>query len=136
MQPVLITIETEHRMGRLKEKERKSFPGVRHEQQGKWYLQFKEALEEGGSEVPTLLVISDNQLRLHRKGAYGGDLVFQCNQCRKSEYGTPMGVLELETVTSRLDMFVSEDKLEIELRYDLFSEGEQISKVAMTIRAE
>ncbi len=136
MQPVLITMETEHSMGRLKEKEKKSFPGVRHEQNGKWYLQYKEALAEGEPEIPTLLTISGEEIRLHRKGAFGGDLEFKCAQCRKTKYRTPMGVLLMETLTNQLDVYIAEEKIEIELQYDLFSEGENVSKVKMTICAK
>lgn len=136
MKPVWITIATEHSMGRLREKEKKSLPGVRHEQNGKWYLQYKEALAEGEPEIPTLLIISDDRLRLHRKGSYGGDMEFECRKCLKTDYRTPMGILAMETLTKRLDVFVSEDVIEVELQYDLFSDGEKVSDVAMTIRAE
>ena len=123
-------------MGRLREKERKSLPGVRHEQNGKWYLQYKESLAEDEPEIPTLLIIADGKLRLRRKGSYGGDLEFECRKCLKTDYRTPMGILPMETLTKRLDVFVSDDVIEVELQYDLFSDGEKVSEVAMTIRAE
>ena len=135
MSPVTITRTTINRNGKGWDRQKESFEGVRHERNNKVYLQFKDQLSDDEEPVPSLLTIENNMVRLHRNGSFGGDMVFALGESMQIDYHTPMGVLTMELATSRADVFLSEEVVEVDLQYQIFSEGELLSDIDMRIRA-
>ena len=136
MKPVKIVRETLRQADGASERERTVLEGVRHRRGEKIYLQFKEVLAEEMDAVPTLLIVENSGVRLHRKGDVGGDMFFVAGKRTAVAYRTPMGMLDLEIDTKRADVFISEDTLEIELKYNLITNEEILSEIEMNIRAE
>ena len=102
-------------------------------------LSFEEAYDLFAEEmdaVPTLLTVENGGVWLHRKGDVGGDMLFAAGKRTAVAYRTPMGMLDLEIDTKRVDVFISEDILEIELKYNLIANEELLSEIEMNIRAE
>ena len=136
MKPVEIVRETLRQADGASERERTVLEGVRHRRGEKIYLQFKEVLAEEMDAVPTLLTVENGGVWLHRKGDVGGDMLFAAGKRTAVAYRTPMGMLDLEIDTKRVDVFISEDILEIELKYNLIANEELLSEIEMNIRAE
>ena len=118
------------------EQEKTVLDGVRHDRGEKIYLQFKEIISEDMEPAPTLLTVVGDEVVLHRKGDVGGDMRFVAGESHSLMYRTPMGALPMEIQTSKVDVFVSQNILEIKLRYNLLSAGELLSEIDMGIRAE
>lgn len=119
--PVSIGIDTYRKDAESIERDSKSFFGSRSEVNGKIYLRYKEVLAEGEEPIASMLVIDGNDLRLHRKGTYGGDMLFLLGKKSNVNYVTPMGVVPMVVDTSGLDLFISEQKIEINLEYKLYA---------------
>lgn len=136
MRQVKIVCKTVRWVENVRESEEILLDGVRHDRGEKIYLQFKETLFEDMPPVPTLLTVDGNEVRLHRKGEIGGDMRFAAGTNCEIAYRTPMGMVPLAVETERVDVFVSEDVLEVELKYNLLQGAELLGKMEMDIRAE
>ena len=136
MQQVKIVRRIHRRLDGAAEQEKTVLDGVRHDRGEKIYLQFKEIISEDMEPAPTLLTVVGDEVVLHRKGDVGGDMRFVAGESHSLMYRTPMGALPMEIQTSKVDVFVSQNILEIKLKYNLLSAGELLSEIDMGIRAE
>lgn len=132
-----VTIQrvTTIRQGGLSDSQELIFVGTREDRDGVIVLRFEEVLAEGEPPVPTIMVLKDQVLKMHRETDLGGDMIFEAATSMELTYNTPAGVFTMQLNTDRLDVFLSADIVEIDLKYRLFSEGELLSDVDMMIRA-
>ena len=115
------------------ERECISYAGTRHMVGDKYYLRYKESIGKGQKEVPSMIVVGENEIRIHRTGALKSDLIFSPEEDHECPYTTPMGIISLTTRTKSLDIFIDEKKLDIYLNYELFSNGSLISENEINI---
>ncbi len=111
------------------------FVGNREDVDGRIELKFEEVLSAGEPPVPTIMTLQDQVLTMHRETDLGGDMRFETKTFQELCYNTPAGVFSMQLYTDALDVFLSPDIVEIDLKYRLFSEGELLSDVDMVIRA-
>ncbi len=132
MNPVRITMKVSYDG---QEAELQTMSGVRHERDGKIYLQFMQTISTEGASTPTLLIVENSTVRVHRKGDYASDFLFDIDNRHPVTYNTPMGALPMETDTRQLDLFISDEILKIKMRYNLMSNDQIMTAVDMIIHA-
>lgn len=123
-QEVLIEIDSFQRDQESEERKITTYKGSRHEINDKIYVRYLEVLSEDDEPVSTMLVVDGNSLRIHRKGGYGGDMEFRPGKKTRLDYMTPMGKVPMVIDTSGLDLFISEHRIDIELKYNLCMTGD------------
>ena len=133
--PVTIELVTVHRADEVEERQVQRHQGSRHEGNGKIYLRFKESLIEGEKPVLTMIILEGTQMRLHRKGPYGAKLQLEAGHKQRTNYVTPMGAMDIVLETHQLDLFISDERIEIETRYNIYSQDMLLNTVEMIIRA-
>lgn len=95
---------------------------------GKHYILFDEIGEEVHSIVKNTIVISPDSVDVRKKGAIDAQLCFQEGCKLNSFYTTVFGELELGIVTDRIHMKTEEERLELNLDYQLEINNEYVSE--------
>ncbi len=87
--------------------------------------------------VKNLIKFSDGYLKVHKKGAIQSDMEFMLHRTNASFYVTPFGTMDISTRTNSITTKRTEDKIEIEVIYDLTINQQFLSKcmVLITITA-
>ena len=131
------------------EVEKNAFSGEWYRKGSTVYLKYEE-LEEGGSEVRTLVRLRDGELSVTRRGDVESQQTFVAGARRSGQYASRHASFALETETSFLwvqfgDLLKpdpSEDRLLpnlpllLEWHYKLLVDDEQIGGFVIRLRAE
>ena len=121
--PVKIKVKTDIRDGQGKDTFELTAFGQYYIKANAHFLQYDEAMDEGIAK--TVIKISEKEGLILRSGAVKMRLPFLMNKKLKGSYHTPYGVLELDTMTKRLDHQFDEQKRTgtIDLLYELKMQG-------------
>jgi uncharacterized beta-barrel protein YwiB (DUF1934 family) len=99
----------------------------------KLYLQYEEG--EDGAVTKTMLVITEDELIVRRKGAMESRMQFRQGLTYSFLYHTPYGDVPLTIATKELTSEISEKVIKIHLAYDILSQNEVVSYHQMLLEA-
>ena len=133
MTPVHIVIRTTYRSEGAKESAVCEYEGRRFEKDKAAVLRYEEVFCEGADPVMTTMYVADNEVRIHRKGSIGGDMVFcEATPC-EFFYRTGFGNLPMEIHTHRLLVEKKTEGITVRIVYTLFSGDDAVSETEMEI---
>jgi uncharacterized beta-barrel protein YwiB (DUF1934 family) len=134
--PVKITVNTTIQNGTEKETYELITFGYYVKKTKSVFLRYEEFLEEG--TINTIVKISGQEGSILRSGAVKMRIPFQQNKSLTGRYETPYGVMELDTVTSRVHHSFDEDlkKGEFDFLYRLNMQGSYAGTYHTTISFE
>ena len=134
--PVKITVNTTIQNGTEKETYELITFGYYVKKTKSVFLRYEEFLEEG--TINTIVKISGQEGSILRSGAVKMRIPFQQNKSLTGRYETPYGVMELDTVTSRVHHSFDEDlkKGEFDFIYRLNMQGSYAGTYHTTISFE
>ncbi len=133
MTPVAIHIRTVYQSGGATEASDQKYAGKRFEKDGNTVLRYEEILCEGEPPVMTTLFVSERDVRLHRKGSVGGDMVFCAGEVCEFFYRTGFGNLAMQIKTESVDIQKNDSDIQIRLVYTLYTDGAEVSRNEMII---
>lgn len=99
----------------------------------KIYLQYEEG--EDGAVTKTMLVITEDELIVRRKGAMESRMQFRRGLTYSFLYHTPYGDVPLTIATKELHIERNEKAIKIHLAYDILSQNEVVSFHQMQLEA-
>lgn len=99
----------------------------------KLYLQYEEG--EDGAVTKTMLVITEDELIVRRKGAMESRMQFRRGLTYSFLYHTPYGDVPLTIATKELHIERNEKAIKIHLAYDILSQNEVVSFHQMQLEA-
>ena len=99
----------------------------------KLYLQYEEG--EDGAVTKTMLVITEDELIVRRKGAMESRMQFRRGLTYSFLYHTPYGDVPLTIATKELTSERTEKAIKIHLAYDILSQNEVVSFHQMQLEA-
>jgi uncharacterized beta-barrel protein YwiB (DUF1934 family) len=99
----------------------------------KLYLQYEEG--EDGAVTKTMLVITEDELIVRRKGAMESRMQFRRGLTYSFLYHTPYGDVPLTIATQELTSERTEKAIKIHLAYDILSQNEVVSFHQMQLEA-
>ena len=134
--PVKITVNTTIQNGTEKETYELITFGYYVKKAKSVFLRYEEFLEEG--TINTIVKVSGQEGSILRSGAVKMRIPFQQNKSLTGRYETPYGVMELDTVTSRVHHSFDEDlkKGEFDFLYRLNMQGSYAGTYHTTISFE
>ncbi|MEX1030423.1 MAG: DUF1934 domain-containing protein [Paenibacillaceae bacterium] len=100
--------------------------GVLYERSDSWFLRYKEPDAEQGAITATIKFTQD-QIKLMRRGAVESDMTFERNVTHSGFYSTPLIHVELETVTTEIQVELTEGKGKLVWSYLLKSQADSSS---------
>ena len=118
--------------------ERSDLRGQLFRLQTGWVLTYLEAPDENGVETNNTLFIRDNELQLRRRGTIFLEQGFRLGATLPGKLETPYGPHNVEALTSRLDIELSESGGIVEWKYDLLMQDQPVGSfhIRLDIREE
>lgn len=108
-------------------------PGEYYFRKGSHYIFYEETAEDSGESIKNSLKLKEHKLELTRKGAINSLMVFETGKCHITDYITPFGRLQLETVTSRILLLEEKECIRIKAEYELRANEARLSKCKLSI---
>jgi uncharacterized beta-barrel protein YwiB (DUF1934 family) len=81
--------------------------GILYERSDSWFLRYEEPDADQGAITATIKFTQD-QIKLMRRGAVESDMTFEQNVTHSGFYSTPLIRMELETVTTEIQVELTE----------------------------
>lgn len=107
---------------------------------GKHIISYKEYFkdEETGmdAQVSNLLKISENKITLTKHGAANTEMTFEAGKTHTGFYETPFGSMQMRLDTSRVDIEIDKDKIELSIDYGLDMNYSHISDCTINMVIE
>jgi uncharacterized beta-barrel protein YwiB (DUF1934 family) len=121
--------------------------GDRYDKDGDVYLRFEENVDGAGvvkstmrirmgSEPTTGGIRRGTSVHITRTGAVKTNMDFKPGQDTMCTYSTPLGVLTFVISTDQLEIVVEEDLVKVDISYDMYANGSQVSRNTMTMTAK
>ena len=110
-----------------------SMDGERYDKDGEVFLHFKEEADDIGT-ITSLMRIKGETVRITRKGGVKTTMEFKAGQDCMCEYQMPVGKLSFVISTEFMELTVKETEISMDLVYDMFSFGEQVSRNTLEMR--
>jgi len=107
---------------------------VYYNKNGHHYVLYDELPDSGPHTVHNRLKFDEHTLEMSKKGGLTARLFFETGERHRSEYGTPVGPMQMETVTGKYTLVESEDRIEVFLQYRIHMNGCEVSEHALEIR--
>jgi len=101
---------------------------------GKHYILYEE-MEEGASTLTKnqIKITGDTRVELHKKGTHTTNMIFEKNARHLANYQTPFGEIALRVHTTDLSVQEDENKLLINVEYQLEANEEHLSDCKLAI---
>lgn len=101
---------------------------------GHHYVMYDELPDSGPHTVHNRLKFDDHTLEMSKKGGLTARLFFEPGARYRSEYGTPVGPMQMETVTNQYTLAETDDLIEVYLQYRIFMNEYTMSEHEVKIR--
>lgn len=108
--------------------------GTCHEKNGKWYVMYEESAEGIKEVTRNTVKIYPEKVEVTKKGLIEAFMIYEPGKQYMTNYNTPMGLFVMGTTTSALNVQASEDKLLVEIDYDLEMNGQHISRCHLEMK--
>ena len=102
-------------------------PGNYYNRNGTHYIKYQQYDEESGRLLDNLIKIKDETLEIKKKGASSMQMFFKKNHRNVSYYDMEQGSLLMETRTQDVKIQQREQRIDVELAYDLFINEQYVS---------
>ena len=109
--------------------------GDRYDKDGDVYLRFEENVE-GAGVVRSTMRIRGGSVHITRSGAVRTVMDFKPGQDTMCSYTTPLGDLKFVISTDALDIVVDDEVVKVDISYDMYANGSQVSRNTMTMVAK
>jgi uncharacterized beta-barrel protein YwiB (DUF1934 family) len=106
--------------------------GVLYERSDSWFLRYEEPDADQGAITATIKFTRD-QIKLMRRGAVESDMTFERNRTHSGFYSTPLIQMELETLTTEIQVELIEGKGKLVWSYLLKSQADSSSLRHVTV---
>lgn len=94
---------------------------------GSHYVMFEETQEGFTEKVKGMLKIKKGSVELSKKGLIQSHMLFEDDLRYASEYRTPFGSFMMDVCTHLLNVTEGEDKIAMEIKYSLETEGRPVT---------
>lgn len=110
-------------------------PGTYYCRNGKHYILYDEVIEGDGGTIRNRIKISGtDSVEIIRTGAANSHMVFERNRQNLTCYQTPFGQMMLSVNTKRMEVSVGEDRIDVQVDYELDVNHEPLSDCDVRIR--
>lgn len=134
---VKITIETIQKQQGESNRMKHAYSGAYFKKGDHSYVLYEESVENTEAVIKSRLKFSESFLEVVKKGALSSTMYFEWGKEYLTEYGTPFGVVPLHIETRFYEMKqTADDRIFIEIRYNLSNEGGRIADCHMKIVVE
>ena len=105
---------------------------------GKHYIYYEEILDCTEPPIKNWIKIYDQKVEVCKRGASNVQMFFETGKKSTSLYKTPFGTIEIGICAQEIEFHETEEKMKLELRYDLEMNGEYVgdSFIYMTVEAK
>ncbi len=107
--------------------------GTYHLHTDRHYIQYDEALEEGGDITKNTIKIALSKIELTKKGTNFSEMIFDLNHTTEAIYHTAFGSLSFDVKTTNIVVEEVPDKIQVKLSYTLSSNDSLVSGNQITI---
>ena len=94
---------------------------------GSHYVMFEEAQEGFKEATKGMLKIKRGSVELSKKGLIQSHMLFEKELRYATEYRTPFGGFMMDVCTRHLNITECEDKISMEIKYSLETEGQPVA---------
>lgn len=108
--------------------------GTYHLYNDKHYIQYEEPTENGVGTTKTTLKIGLTKVELSKKGSASSVMTFDLNEMTQAIYQTQFGNLFFEVKTSEITVQESEEFIDVDLKYVLFTNEVYLSDNQIKLR--
>lgn len=129
---VLVTIEGT-RLGTDEETIVVSVPGVYHFTNEKHFIQYEEKIVDSDIVSKNIMKISPTHIILTKKTSQVSQMEFDLKNVTQTMYPTIYGNLPFDIRTESIQLGETEDRIEIKLRYSLFTGDAHVSDNSILI---
>lgn len=107
--------------------------GKYYKKNGKHYVLYEEVVED--QKVSNMIKIYDETVEITKKGLASVQMFFETGKKNTSIYSTPFGQIEIGIYAEQIRVNESENKLELNMQYDLEMNSEHVSdsQVSVTV---
>lgn len=88
---------------------------------------------EGDAIVNNVLTLKKEGAELQRSGAVSSVMKFDVGATTETFYGNQYGQLDFKVSTTRYDVVINEDKINVFLHYDMFMNSQRVSRNILQI---
>lgn len=113
-------------------------PALYYNKNGKHYVLYDEVVEGVSGVIKNTIKITEGEkLEIIKNGVSHTHMVFEKDKINLTEYQTPYGELLIGTHTSRMDVDETEDKIGVQVAYELDINSEKVAdcNIQIAIRA-
>lgn len=112
--------------------------GTYYYKNGKHYIYYEEILDCTEPPIKNWIKIYDQKVEVCKRGASNVQMFFETGKKSTSLYKTPFGTIEIGICAQEIEFHETEEKMKLELRYDLEMNGEYVgdSFIYMTVEAK
>lgn len=129
---VLITIEG-RQIGSGDEPIITTVPGIYHNNNGKHYVQYEEAIEETTAYSKNRIKIEPSRVVLTKKIVRTSEMIFDRAETTRLDYQTPYGDISFDLKTYSILLKDEEDQLQVFMEYSLYSNSDLVSDNSILI---
>lgn len=126
--PVKVCIYGVQEIDGEEQKQEVTATGEYYEQNGKHFLLYEEVIEENKQKVRTIVKESDKCIEVVKNGYLSVKMRFSEGGSFNSLYETPMGSVNLRTVTNEIRKSYSEEGFLWELHYSVYMDDQYIGE--------
>jgi len=109
--------------------------GQRYDKEGDVYLRFEEEVEGAGT-VKSTMRMRNGSVHITRSGGVKTAMDFKRGQDSMCLYTTPLGGLSFVISTEVLEVQIEEDRLQVDIVYDMYADGTLVSHNTLQMIAE
>ena len=112
--------------------------GTYYYKNGKHYIYYEEILDCTEPPIKNWIKIYDQKVEVCKRGASNVQMFFETGKKSTSLYKTPFGTIEIGICAQEIEFHETEEKMKLELRYDLEMNAEDVgdSFIYMTVEAK
>ncbi|MCM1467463.1 MAG: DUF1934 domain-containing protein [Alistipes sp.] len=111
-------------------------PGKYYERNNKRYIRYEEQQEDMSGTVINIIKIGPEGVEIVKKGLVGAQMVFREKEKINTCYETPYGIMMITIYTDHVQYTVNEDRIEVNLAYNIEMNGEALSDAKVYIKVE
>ena len=108
-------------------------PGLCYSRGEEIFLFYEEQMEGFEEPVRNRVSLRPGRAVITKKGLVTAEMIFEPGKNTTSWYSTPFGKLDLSVHTSRISLKESPDRIEADIRYELFLNGGQANRCFVKI---
>lgn len=110
--------------------------GSRYEKNNKTYILYDEISDESMQVTKNTIKISDNEIKLIKRGESSVDIEFRPGERWNSYYMTPFGNLKMTFCTDEVSVFETDGIMSVIIRYCIEADFEKVAEYLLEIQVE